>query len=79
MFVATVTAPLRPGLGDDRSLHFSWFFAFSTLCGTPRWFRTFERISDFSIETVPTRTGWPFAFRSMMSSATAFHFASSLL
>ena len=78
MFVATVTAPLRPAWATTIASR-SWFFAFSTLCATPRLFRTFERISDFSIETVPTRTGWPFAFRSMMSSATAFHFASSLL
>ena len=34
--------------------------------------------SDFSTDTVPTRTGWPFWWRSAMSSTTASYFASSV-
>ena len=78
MFVATVTEPLRPACATIGA-SFSWFFAFSTWCGMPRRFMHPDSSSDFSIETVPTRIGWPFSWRSFRSSATAFHFASSLL
>jgi hypothetical protein len=33
--------------------------AFSTWCSTPRRFSSVESFSDFSIDTVPTRIGWP--------------------
>ncbi len=78
MFVATVTAPRRPACATIIA-SFSWFFAFRTWCSIPRRFRSVESFSDFSIETVPTRIGWPCSWRSAMSSRTAFHFASSVL
>ncbi len=56
----------------------SWTFAFSTVCGTPRALQRPESSSDFSTETVPTRTGWPFWCRSSMSLTTASNFASSV-
>ena len=35
--------------------------------------------SDFSIEIVPTSTGWPGSWRSTISSTTAWNFSSSVL
>ena len=78
MLVATTTAPLRPAWATIMA-SFSWFFAFSTWCGTPRRLSLPESSSDFSIETVPTRIGCPSSWRSTMSSRSAFHLASSFL
>ena len=58
MFVATVTAPLRPAIATTAASR-SCSFAFSTLCGTPAFFSLALRSSDFSTLVVPTRTGWP--------------------
>ncbi|GBC87067.1 hypothetical protein HRbin12_01068 [bacterium HR12] len=58
MFVATVTAPLRPAWAMIIA-SFSWFFAFRTWCGMPRRDSMAESFSDFSMEIVPTRTGCP--------------------
>ena len=79
MLVATVTAPLRPGLGDDLRLplvllgvqHLVRDAALARACA--------ERFSDFSTLMVPTSTGWPFSCRSAMSSTTASNLASSVL
>ena len=49
----------------------AWFLALSTSWRTPRPRSMRESLSDFSIEIVPTRTGWPAACRSLMSSTTA--------
>ena len=38
-----------------------------------------ERYSEVSTAIVPTRTGWPFSWRSLMSSITAANFASFVL
>src|SRR3954462_11420832 len=78
MLVATVTAPRRPAWATICASR-SWFFAFKTLCSIPRRLRTPDKRSDFSIDTVPTSTGWPCSLRARMSSATAFHFSSSFL
>ena len=61
------------------SASLAWYFAFSTACGMPLRRSICERISEFSTMTVPTRTGWPFACRSTMSSTTALNLAFSVL
>ena len=58
MFVATVTAPMRPAWVTI-SASCSCFFAFSTECGMPRFSSRRDSFSDFSTEIVPTSTGWP--------------------
>ena len=78
MFVAIVTAPFWPAslmISASRACS----FAFRTLCSTPLRVSTCERYSDVSTAIVPTRIGWPASFRSLMSAATAFHFASFVL
>ncbi len=78
MLVATVTAPFRPALAMINASRWCCL-ALSTSCGTLRLTSAFDRNSDFSTLVVPTRTGWPFSWRSAMSSATASNFAGSLL
>jgi hypothetical protein len=56
MFVATVTAPLRPASATIEASR-SWCLALSTSCLTPLRRNWSERYSDFSTLTVPTRTG----------------------
>ncbi len=59
MLVAMVTAPLRPACATIAASR-SWYLAFRTTCGTLGGrLSSFESISLFSIETVPTSTGWP--------------------
>ena len=58
MFVAIVTAPLRPAWATTPA-SFSWNLAFSVSCPIPRRLRSVESTSLFSTETVPTRTGPP--------------------
>ena len=77
MFVATVTAPLWPASATILA-SLSCCLAFSTVCGMPFRFSSPDSSSDFSTETVPTRTGWPLWCRSAMSSTTARYFASSV-
>ena len=77
MLVATVTALLWPASATIFASS-ACTFALRTECGTPRFFSALERYSDFSTDTVPTRTGWPFSLRSTMSSTTALYFASSV-
>ena len=77
MFVATVTAPLRPAWAMIAA-SLSWYLALSTWCGTPRLRSIVDSFSLFSTLTVPTRIGWPAAWRSAMSSTTASHLASSV-
>ncbi len=54
-------------------------FALSTLCGTPCRLSSSLRYSDVSTAIVPTSTGWPFSWRSLMSAVTAANFASLVL
>ena len=58
MLVATVTAPLWPASATTFASS-ACCLAFSTECGTPRFFSSPESSSDFSTEVVPTSTGWP--------------------
>ena len=58
MFVATVTAPLRPAWATIVASR-SCCLALSTSCWMPRLLSCCERYSDFSTEVVPTRIGWP--------------------
>ena len=56
MFVAIVTAPLRPACATIEASR-SWFFALSTSCLMPRLESKRLKRSELSIETVPTRQG----------------------
>ena len=78
IFVATVTAPIVPARATIAASR-SCCFAFNTSCGIPRLRSWAETSSDFSTETVPTKTGWPFLWRSTISSVTARNFPSSVL
>ena len=77
MLVATVTAPLWPASATIFASS-ACCLALRTVCGMPRLRSRSERCSDFSTETVPTRIGWPFSWRSAMSSTTASYLASSV-
>jgi hypothetical protein len=63
MLVATVTAPSLPACATI-SASFSWCLALRTLCLMPRLVSIRESSSDFSMDTVPTRTGCPFLWHS---------------
>ena len=78
MLVAIVTAPGCPA-STMISASRSCCFAFRTLCGTPFATSRWASISEISIEIVPTSTGWPFSWRSAMSSATAANFSPFVL
>ena len=58
MFVAMVTAPLRPAWATISASRL-WCLALSTSCLMPRLSSRLESRSLFSIETVPTSTGRP--------------------
>ena len=73
MLVATVTAPLRPAMATTAASR-SCCLALRTWCGMPFFFSSAESVSDFSTLVVPTRTGWPAACRSAMSSTIAVYF-----
>ena len=77
MFVAIVTAPVRPAWATIPD-SFSWNLALRTSCLMPRRLSIVERTSDFSTDTVPTRTGRPASCISTISSMTALNFALSL-
>ena len=77
MLVATVTAPLWPAIATTLASS-AWTLALRTLWGTLCCLSMPESSSDFSTDTVPTRTGWPLRWRSAMSSTTAWYFASSV-
>jgi hypothetical protein len=74
MLVAMVTAPLRPAWATIDASR-SWYLALSTTCGTPLRLSSPESISLFSIDTVPTSTGWPAWWHSAISSTAALHFS----
>ena len=59
MLVAMVTAPARPACAT-MCASCSWNLALSTLCLMPRLVSRRASFSEFSIEIVPTRHGWPF-------------------
>ena len=76
MFVAIVTAPVRPAWATMPD-SFSWNFAFRVSCLIPRRLSIVERISDFSTLTVPTSTGRPASCSSTISSIRALNLAFS--
>ncbi|MMZ64770.1 hypothetical protein D1872_271230 [compost metagenome] len=78
MLVAMVTAPASPAR-EMISASSAWYFAFRTLCLTPLRFSISAIRSEFSIETVPTSTGWLFLCRLTISSTTALNLPSTLL
>ena len=59
ILVAIVTAPGIPAFAIIKA-SFSWYLAFKTWCFIFSFFNIFESNSDFSIDVVPTRTGWLF-------------------
>ncbi|MNH29273.1 hypothetical protein D3C79_894970 [compost metagenome] len=78
MLVAIVTAPVWPACAT-MSASMAWNLAFSTLWSIPAFVNSRETTSDFSIEIVPTSTGWPLAVRSRISSMIAPIFSSSVI
>ena len=77
MLVAMVTAPFLPAWATI-SASLSWYLAFSTSCLMPRRFSILLSSSDFSMEMVPTSTGWPFSWHWIISSITASNFPFSV-
>ncbi len=74
MFVAIVTAPFMPASATISASR-AWFFAFRTSCGMCASVRKRESTSDVSTVTVPSRIGWPFAWRSATSATIALNFS----
>ena len=74
MLVAMVTAPNLPASATIWASCSCWR-AFRTLCATPSFFRRSERNSDFSIEVVPTSSGWPFSCASLIEATTPSYFS----
>ncbi len=70
MLVATVTAPNWPAWATISASR-SWFLAFSRLCLMPSRVSILPSSSFFSMETVPTSTGWPLAWHSFTCRMTA--------
>jgi hypothetical protein len=75
MFVAIVTSPLLRVL-DDLGLAFV-LLGIQHVVRHARRLRSSARYSEVSTAIVPTRTGCPFSWRSLMSSTTAVNLASS--
>ena len=76
MLVAIITAPLRPAWAiRSPSRSACSGFALSTACSIPARFSSAEIISETSTATVPTRIGWPFSWRALISSSTALPLA----
>ena len=78
MFVAIVTAPNFPALATILA-SCSCCRAFKTLCFTPDFLSKFDNSSDFSIDVVPNRIGWPFELASLTSPTMASYFSSVVL
>ena len=78
MLVATVTAPNLPAWATI-SASFSWFLALRTLCLMPLRRSSSDSSSDFSMDTVPTSTGWPFSWHSSIWLTTARSLPASVL
>ena len=76
MLVAIVTAPVRPACATIAA-SFSWYLALRTSCLMPRRLSIVDSISDFSTDTVPTRTGRPASCISTISSISALNLAGS--
>ena len=74
MLVAMVITPGRPAWATI-SASLACCLALSTWCGSLALFSRPEISSEFSIEVVPTSTGWPRSWQSRMSSITASNFS----
>ncbi len=74
MFVAIVTALNLPALATIYA-SCSCCRAFKTLCLIPDFLSKSDKSSDFSIDVVPNRTGWPFLFASLTSLTMASYFS----
>jgi len=78
MLVAMVTEPRSPARAMI-SASCSCCLALSTVCGTPRRSSMPESISEISTLMVPTSTGCPRSWASLMSFTTAVNLASFVL
>ncbi len=78
MLVEMVTAPLRPAWATISASRWCCL-ALRTWWGTPFFFRKVDTTSLLAMETVPTRTGWPFSLSSLISCTTASNFSRSVL
>ena len=78
MLVATVTAPNLPAWATI-SASFSWNLALRTLWRMPFLRSMSEICSDFSMEMVPTSTGWPLAWHSSICWTMARYLPASVL
>ena len=78
MLVAMVTMRGRPAwvtISASRAC----CFAFSTWCGRPSFESIEEMSSEFSIEVVPSRTGWPFSWQAFTSLRIAWYFSFAVM
>ena len=78
ILVAIVTAPGTPASATI-SASWAWNLAFNTLCLIPALVKVFDSNSDFSMEIVPTNTGWLRAIASLISVTIAANLSSSFL
>jgi hypothetical protein len=78
MLVAIVITPGRPAWATI-SASLACCLALSTACGSLAFCSRPESSSEFSIEVVPTSTGWPRVWQSRMSSITASNFSRAVL
>jgi len=74
MLVAMVMAPGRPAC-TMMSASRACCLALSTWCGSFSAVSSWAMISEFSIEEVPTSTGWPRSWHSRMSVIAAAYFS----
>ena len=77
MLVAIVIMPERPACATISASR-ACCLAFSTWCGSFSLSSRVDRSSEFSIDVVPTSTGWPRAWQSRMSARTASTFSSNV-
>ena len=77
ILVAIVTAPSLPASATICASCSCWR-AFKTLWITPDSVNRLERNSDFSIEVVPTKTGWFRLFATLIASTTAVCFSAAV-
>ena len=77
MLVAIVMAFGRPACATISASR-ACCFAFSTSCGRSAFARWPDSISEFSIDVVPTSTGWPRSWQSLMSATIASTFSASV-
>ncbi len=74
MLVAMVIMPGRPAWATIRA-SLACCLALSTWCGSFSLSSSAESNSEFSIEVVPTSTGWPRSWQSRMSAMMAACFS----